>query len=493
MSTFATPRADERHAAAKPLAPGNVTSPGATTAGPVRMVMRKPSCACGGGCPSCEERSRAQLQAKLEVSHPGDAYEREADAVAEQVLSMPAAGRVRGAEAKAGAESAGASPRVPRRTTSALSSSPHVSGVTPSVDRMLRSSGAPLDSAAREFFEPRFGHDFGGVRVHSNQEAAASAVGLGARAYTVGKHIVFGAGEYTPVSDAGRQLLAHELTHVVQQTSARTGADGVVQRKPTITIAQASSTPPKSKSERQAERSCPIRCCGRDVGTLHAMPLLYAAGDMGPVVKEGDPSARGVSVALHFIRNEAERPAAGSPCHCDDFHIIQVLKTTHPTAANKARGDSYVDVQPGLSDKPGETSPFYAVSGSSGHGEHYIPLYHPDEGEKVKTTESIYDTPFRTPEQLRANKTSLSWMGEACVACVNKNALDRVLGCVTYGFTRNYDAAKDTYDRVVAVHPDCHLGPSNNFIERLANDPLTMHYVFSTAPQADECKGGKGK
>ena len=353
---------------------------------------------------------------------------------------------------------------------------------------VLRSAGRPLDAEARAYFEPRFGHDFGDVRVHANREAAESAREVGARAYTVGNHVVFGAGQYAPASAAGRQLLAHELTHVLQQASARPGAAGVVQRKPTITIAPASSTPPKLKSERQAARSCPVRCCERDLGTLHAMPLLYAKGVAGPVFKESDPEAAGVSASLHFIRNEAERPAAGSPCHCDDFRIIQVLKTTHPTATDKSRGDSYVDVQPQKSDKPGETSPFYADSGIGRRGEHYIPSFHREAGEKVQTTESIYDIPHRTPAQLGANKTSLSWMGEACVACVKKNGLDRVLGCVTYGFTRRYDAPNDTYEPVVAVHPECYYGPSNNFIERLANDPLTMHYVFSTPPRGDECK-----
>ncbi|HEX3069817.1 MAG TPA: DUF4157 domain-containing protein [Thermoanaerobaculia bacterium] len=69
----------------------------------------------------------------------------------------------------------------------------------------------------RRRFEPRFGHDFSRVRIHTGDEAAASAQSLGARAYTAGDHVVFGAGEYAPHTTNGARLIAHELTHVVQQ------------------------------------------------------------------------------------------------------------------------------------------------------------------------------------------------------------------------------------------------------------------------------------
>jgi outer membrane protein OmpA-like peptidoglycan-associated protein len=89
--------------------------------------------------------------------------------------------------------------------------------VPASVGETLREPGQPLDSAARAMFEPRFGHDFGDVRVHTGALASASARGVAARAYTAGRHIVFGAGAYAPAGHEGRRLLAHELAHVVQQ------------------------------------------------------------------------------------------------------------------------------------------------------------------------------------------------------------------------------------------------------------------------------------
>jgi hypothetical protein len=85
------------------------------------------------------------------------------------------------------------------------------------VREALRIPGQPLDSATREFFEPRFGHDLGSVRVHAGRRASEAAGGIAAQAFTVGRDIVFGSGHYAPETARGRQLLAHELTHVVQQ------------------------------------------------------------------------------------------------------------------------------------------------------------------------------------------------------------------------------------------------------------------------------------
>lgn len=91
---------------------------------------------------------------------------------------------------------------------------------SPLMGEVLRSSGQPLDAATRSFMEPRFGHDFSRVRVHTDAAAAQSAREVGARAYTVGAHIVFGQGRNASAPGHDRRLLAHELAHVVQQREA---------------------------------------------------------------------------------------------------------------------------------------------------------------------------------------------------------------------------------------------------------------------------------
>jgi hypothetical protein len=161
------------------------------------------------------------IQTKLAVSQPGDRYEREADAVAEQVMRMPApviqrscASCAAGGKSCAGCEEEKS--RLQRKSDAAAGSSPPVS------DGFARDfgPGAPLDSATRNYFEPRFGADFGRVRVHADAQAAESAREVNALAYTVGEDLVFGAGQYAPQASSGKKLLAHELTHAVQQSGA---------------------------------------------------------------------------------------------------------------------------------------------------------------------------------------------------------------------------------------------------------------------------------
>jgi hypothetical protein len=167
------------------------------------------------------------IQFKLNVSSANDPFELEADAVAERVMRKAEPAPVTSAP-----------PTVQRKcTTCSDTPSPcpecdeegkslqrEATGAAPteappSVSDVLAQPGAPLPADVRAYMEPRFETDFGGVRIHSGGEAARSADAVSARAYTVGQHIVFASGAYAPESDDGRRLIAHELTHVLQQRS----------------------------------------------------------------------------------------------------------------------------------------------------------------------------------------------------------------------------------------------------------------------------------
>ena len=155
------------------------------------------------------------LQAKLAINQPGDACEQEADRIAEQVMQRRTSAYSKAPPTSHDARLAtgafltpGASDMSIHETTSAL----------PFVNEVLSSGGGqPLDESTRSFMESRFGHDFSRVRIHTNERAAESARSVNAGAYTVGQDVVFGAGQYVPGTGEGRKLLAHELTHVVQQ------------------------------------------------------------------------------------------------------------------------------------------------------------------------------------------------------------------------------------------------------------------------------------
>src|SRR5580692_5987186 len=114
--------------------------------------------------------------------------------------------------------------RLQRKRTSSWAHGHH-SLAPPVVHDVLNSPGRPLDSGARAFMEPRFNYDFGRVRVHAGPLAAESAKAVGAQAYTVGQDVVFDEGRYEPSTTEGRRLLAHELSHVVQQTGASSRGD----------------------------------------------------------------------------------------------------------------------------------------------------------------------------------------------------------------------------------------------------------------------------
>jgi hypothetical protein len=101
--------------------------------------------------------------------------------------------------------------------------------VPPIVHDVLESSGTPLDRQSRDFFEPRFGRDLSRVRIHTDDRAVASARAVGAAAYAVGYHIVSGTGELAPYTEAGRLLLAHELTHVLQTPGTSVPARGALE------------------------------------------------------------------------------------------------------------------------------------------------------------------------------------------------------------------------------------------------------------------------
>jgi hypothetical protein len=159
------------------------------------------------------------LQTRLAIREPGDHYEQEAERAALKVTSTPDSQLRRtwtwgGTCPKCGNHKDG---EEQIQAKPAQGSAIGEATAPPAVEKVLASSGRPLDPATRAFFEPRFGQDFSQVRVHSDRPAAESAKALNAQAYTMGNHIIFGERFGAPATQAGLQLLAHELTHVVQQ------------------------------------------------------------------------------------------------------------------------------------------------------------------------------------------------------------------------------------------------------------------------------------
>lgn len=134
----------------------------------------------------------------------------------------------------------------------------------PIVHEALNGPGQPLDGLTRATMEPRLGHDFSQVRVHTDARAAASARAVHALAYTVGQHVVFGHGQYAPRTPSGQRLLAHELSHVVQQT----GAGGQTAGGP-LAVGEADAA-----AEREADAAAERAVSGRTVGIVTPVARL---------------------------------------------------------------------------------------------------------------------------------------------------------------------------------------------------------------------------
>ena len=140
---------------------------------------------------------------KLAINQPGDAYEQEADRVANQVMTAAPSTALRDTPLRI--------QLFPGQASGSMEGAPAT------VDRTVANPGRPLEPALRQDMEQRFGHEFSCVRVHSDVGAAQSAREIQANAYTVGHNIVFAAGQFAPGTMEGRRLIAHELTHVAQQ------------------------------------------------------------------------------------------------------------------------------------------------------------------------------------------------------------------------------------------------------------------------------------
>ena len=207
--------------------------------------------------------SAAGVQPKLTIGQPGDKYEQEADSVAEQVMNMPAPVQ----RQENGEEDVQMKPEIQRQEApeeeEEMQMKPLASNITPLIQRQeqpeeeemqmkpeiqkqeapeeeeevqaksnggvadmegletqlgnSKGGGSPLSEEAQSFMEPRFGTDFSGVRVHTDSSAVQMNQSIQAQAFTHGQDIYFNSGKYSPDTNEGKSLLAHELTHVVQQ------------------------------------------------------------------------------------------------------------------------------------------------------------------------------------------------------------------------------------------------------------------------------------
>ena len=320
-----SPQAKKNHASFSDVSSGARGRQAQHSREPMLFLQR--ACSCGGEGASlsgeCEECAAKRLQKSLIIGASNDSYEQQADHVARTVMHVS-----RGKAPLAPPSITPLTPivrRAPARTPRAAATP--ASGVAPPiVHSVLSSPGSALDSSARAFFEPRFGHNFSHVRVHTDAQAAQSARSVGARAYAVGNHLVFGDSQYAPHTPAGGHLLAHELTHVLQQ------AGGL--KRSSISPEQRGEVGDNAPAAPQQEEEQPVQTM-----PLQRTPAIVGLDEAGPKAdltgqKEADMYNLSQREAEDKKKLEAcEAMKASDPAECDPTAALSWADFTAPAPA----------------------------------------------------------------------------------------------------------------------------------------------------------------
>ena len=277
------------------------------------------------------------IQAKLSISQPNDPDEQEADRVADQVMRMAEPGPISSAPGvihrKCAPCEAGETtcPKCEEeekvRRKEKPDHAPQVGRTAHAQISALRGGGQPLPTSVRAFFEPRFDADFSQVRLHTNSAAAEAARAIQAKAFTAGQDVAFAAGEYVPDSAVGRKLLAHELTHTLQQKNGASlqSAELISQRD--------------DPAEREADAMA-------DTLVQHGAPVAVVQGQPVPAVQRDlQPGAGGQACAAapeDFSRvsgaEALQGQIAGTQTSSDPIASLEVLKKVWMTYGHEATG-----------------------------------------------------------------------------------------------------------------------------------------------------------
>lgn len=221
------------------------------------------------------------IQPKLKIGAPNDKYEQEADRVADQIMRMPGPRTV---------QTRNSLPQIQRKcqecedelqrkstqTTTQTQPAPLYSSASSgnSLIQPFHHGGFPLSKTDRNFYEPRIGMDFSQVRIHTGPRASEAAQSIQARAFTYRNNIVFGAGQYQPTAHEGKRLMAHELTHVVQQSTAPSVVRRGIMHDSMPVVRRAPATPQKVGTKHSRKGELPLQQRGKEQVRLEVVRTL---------------------------------------------------------------------------------------------------------------------------------------------------------------------------------------------------------------------------
>ena len=334
----------------------------------------------------------------------------------------------------------------------------------PVVHEVLRSPGTGLDADARSFFEPRFGQDLSGIRVHADAKAAESAHAVDALAYTVGRDMVFARGQYAPHTTAGRHLLAHEITHTLQQGHERPPSSGLrIEDAASAAEHEGAATadaimngmaPAVTRKEvsvaRQKPAPAPVKAAPKaaaKTGSMSVSMTPFVTGVSGTIAFDPDPNNCPVckSIRLVQIVRVFEKPGVEYK-----FPGAEAPREKVKTAEDKAKGVKsgyFVDHQAAGCAKGKKCSLYYR--------DHWANPTKSQEGSNDGTTAkkaSLWDQPSGDADDV--------FEFETCARC---HGTGSYLRCVDWGF------AADSAGKVTLATTSEHAAPTATFNAAIAS------------------------
>lgn len=221
-----------------------------------------------------------------------------------------------------------------RKSSEPENTSTRGAAIPPIVDEVLNSSAQPLDATTRAFMEPRFGHDFSQVRVHTDARAGESAEAVDAQAYTIGRDVVFAPGQYQPRTEAGNAVLAHELSHVVQQDGVSGSSANTISH-------------PSDSSEREADavagsvlRNEPVAVKQSPSAAMQTLSTEEGLG-IGAAVAGGAAVLGGIAVGIAALAGAFDKEDFSDT---DLATYLELLKTSKKIEGNRDSDNKARDV-----------------------------------------------------------------------------------------------------------------------------------------------------
>jgi hypothetical protein len=369
------------------------------------------------------------FQARLTVGPTDDVYEKEADAVADKVMRMTDSHQAVQPKLAISSIQRTCHECQEEEEQAQRKESGGTSSEAPSIvhDVVHSQGGSKLDDSARGFMENRFGYDFSNVKIHDNTVAAKSAQSINALAYTSGNNIVFNQGQYSPGTNKGKKLLAHELTHVVQQN--HTIATKRIQRQTDAGYERLSGVDGGLRAGTMVADPLMGRTFNITCGNQYTMGFKIAKAYKGTYPY----AAAGRDVRAVYIKIEASYTDLHKCGRCTPMRLIQVVRDTQENAAGNLE-----TVEPhgaarqqraGWGDPAAASRGWYVDTTPAATNPYVTNLgYHADEGSET-TPAILWDSPGEwTATRNRGGEL------QTCAVCEDAAHRRKIVACVTWGY-----------------------------------------------------------